>query len=153
MFDFTDPFGTRRIENLERELRRQKCAMQGDVDYYREKAIEQGAVSHHLCQIMERDYKALTETRKEKDRLAQMLKVCDDARKSLAEKNRDLANKMDLLSRRFDELTEQYDKQSDKLSAKERELDELYKEHEALIREIRDEQHTPAVQEQEAISA
>ena len=46
MFDITDPFGKRRIENLERELRRQKCAMQGEIEYYREKALEQGSVSH-----------------------------------------------------------------------------------------------------------
>ena len=137
MFDITDPFGTRRIENLERELRRQKCSMQGDIDYYREKALEQGAVSHHLCRVMERDYKSLQETKSEKDRFSQMLKISEEARKNLAEKNRMLNNSFELLAKRFGELSEKYDALSDQLDDKKRELEELYAEHEALIQDLR----------------
>ena len=127
MFDITDPFGTRRIENLERELRRQKCAMQGEIEYYREKALEQGAVSHHLCQVMERDYKSLHETKAEKDRLSQLLKVCEEARKSLTVQNRNLTDRLDRLLKDFDQLSEELD-------SKKRELEEIYGKHDALLK-------------------
>ena len=129
MFDITDPFGTRRIENLERELRRQKCAMQGDIDYYREKALEQGAVSHHLCQVMERDYKKLHDTKVEKDRLSQLLKVCEEARKSLTMQNRNLTDRLDRLLKDFDQLSEELD-------SKKRELAEIYAKHDALLKDL-----------------
>ena len=129
MFDITDPFGTRRIENLERELRRQKCAMQGEIEYYREKALEQGAVSHHLCQVMERDYKSLHETKAEKDRLSQLLKVCEEARKSLTAQNRSLTERLDRLLKDFDQLSEELD-------SKKRELEEIYAKHDALIKDL-----------------
>ena len=129
MFDITDPFGKRRIENLERELRRQKCAMKGDIEYYREKALEQGAVSHHLCQVMERDYKKLHDTKVEKDRLSQLLKVCEEARKSLTAQNRSLTERLDRLLKDFDQLSEELD-------SKKRELEEIYAKHDALIKDL-----------------
>ena len=129
MFDITDPFGKRRIENLERELRRQKCAMKGDIEYYREKALEQGAVSHHLCQVMERDYKSLHETKAEKDRLSQLLKVCEEARKSLVAQNKNLNDRIDRLLKDYDQLSEELD-------SKKRELAEIYAKHDALIKDL-----------------
>ena len=131
MFDITDPFGARRIKNLERELRRQKAYDKGEIEHYREKALEQGTVSRHLVTIMERDYKALHETKAEKERLSQMLRVCETARKNLAEENKKL-------NERFKELTEKYDELSDQLEEKKRELEGLYAEHEALIKDLRD---------------
>lgn len=130
MFDITDPFGKRRIENLERELRRQKCAMKGDIEYYREKALEQGAVSHHLCQVMERDYKSLHETKAEKDRLSQMLKVCEEARKNLVAQNKNLSDRIDRLLKDYDQLGEE-------LESKKRELAEIYAKHDALLEDLR----------------
>lgn len=129
MFDITDPFGKRRIENLERELRRQKCAMKGDIEYYREKALEQGAVSHHLCQVMERDYKSLHETKAEKDRLSQLLKVCEEARKSLVAQNKNLNDRIDRLLKDYDQLCEE-------LEGKKRELAEIYAKHDALLKDL-----------------
>lgn len=130
MFDITDPFGKRRIENLERELRRQKCAMKGDIEYYREKALEQGAVSHHLCQVMERDYKSLHETKAEKDRLSQLLKVCEEARKNLVAQNKNLSDRIDRLLKDYDQLGEE-------LESKKRELAEIYAKHDALLEDLR----------------
>ena len=130
MFDITDPFGKRRIENLERELRRQKCAMKGDIEYYREKALEQGAVSHHLCQVMERDYKSLHETKAEKDRLSQLLKVCEEARKNLVTQNKNLNDRIDRLLKDYDQLGEE-------LESKKRELAEIYAKHDALLEDLR----------------
>ena len=129
MFDIIDPFGKRRIENLERELRRQKCAMQGEIEYYREKALEQGSVSHRLCQVMERDYKKLHDTKVEKDRLSQLLKVCEEARKSLTVQNRNLTDRLDRLLKDFDQLSEELD-------SKKRELAEIYSKHDALLKDL-----------------
>ena len=130
MFDITDPFGTRRIKNLERELRRQKAYDKGEIEHYREKALEQGTVSRHLVTIMERDWKDLQEARAHKDRLSKMLQTCEEARKGLALQNKEL-------SARFKELTDKYDELCDQLEEKKRELEELYKEHEALIKDLR----------------
>lgn len=141
MLDITDLFGKNRIKSLKYELKRQKCDMQGEIDRYREQALETAHTCHYLAEIMERNYKALKTMTAERDRLAQMLRVCEDARKGLGEKNRELNSQNEALDARFRQMTDRQDELQDKLRAREQELEELYKEHEALVRELRDSQH------------
>ncbi|MBQ9686286.1 MAG: hypothetical protein IJV41_07065 [Oscillospiraceae bacterium] len=156
MFDITDPFGTARIKSLEYEMKVKTCDMQGQIDYYRERALESSHVASYLAGLLENQYKDLQESRKAYKELGQMFTAGEEARKALGEKHREVNNQLAALDRRFKELCENYDQLAERCAAKERELEELYAEHEALVRELRDGQR-PAEEagepEQEALSA
>ncbi len=153
MFDFTDPFGKGRIRELEYELKHKTCEMQGEIEYYRERALEASHVASYLAELMENQYKDLQESRKSFKDLGQMLQVSEQARKNLAEKNRELGNSLEINRKRFDELSEKYDQLAELRDSDRRELEELYAEHDALVREIRDGQHGTEAAEPEAMSA
>ena len=76
--------------------------------------------------------------------MGQMLSASEEARKGLAEKNRKLSNDNSLLYERFAELSSKYDTLSEQYSAKEKELEEIYSEHAALVRGLRDSQAVSA---------
>ena len=113
-----------RLEHL-----RETSELRGEIEYYRAHAQETAHTCHFLAERMDKDYKELASARAEKERLHQLLKGADAAMKELQKKN-------EKLSEDFDSLDERY-------QAALKELDELYKEHDALIREIRDAQHVP----------
>jgi len=153
MFDITDPLGRGRIRELEFELKRQKREMQGQIEYYQERALEASHVASYLAGLMEEQYKDLQESRRAYRDLSQMFAAGEEARRSLGEKHREVNNQKDTLERRLKELIDEYDQLSAQYAGKQRELEELYAEHEALVREIRDGQHGDVAAEPEAMSA
>lgn len=82
-----------------------------------------------------------------------MFAAGEEARKTLGEKHREVSNQLSMLDRRFKELCENYDKLAERYAEKQRELEEIYAEHDALIRELRDRQHSEEASEAEAMSA
>ena len=156
MFDITDPFNKAKIKNLQYESKRTICDLQGQIEYYRERALEASHVASYLAGLMESQFKDLQESRKAYKELGQMFAAGEEARKALGEKHRELGNQMATLERRYKELCDNYDQLDERCANKERELEELYAEHEALVRELRDGQHPveePRQPEQEALSA
>lgn len=120
---------SKKIRNMRLEHLRETSELRGEIEYYRAHAQETAHTCHFLAERMDKDYKELASARAEKERLHQLLKGADAAMKELQKKN-------EKLSEDFDSLDERY-------QAALKELDELYKEHDALIREIRDAQHVP----------
>ena len=119
---------SKKIRNMRLEHMRETCALKGEIEYYKANAQETAHTCHFLAERMDRDYKELASSRAEKERLHQLLKGADAAMKELQKKNEKLAKE-------FDSLDERY-------QAALKELDELYKEHDAVIREIRDAEHS-----------
>lgn len=144
MFDITDPFGTARIKELKYSMKVQQAEAAEEICLQRERAAEANHVAMFLGSLMEKQNRDLEEMRKAYRDMGQMLSASEEARKGLAEKNRKLSNDNSLLYERFAELSSKYDTLSEQYSAKEKELEEIYSEHAALVRGLRDSQAVSA---------
>lgn len=153
MFDITDPFGTGRIRELEYSMKVQKAEAEDEIAAYQERAAEAAHVSSFLAKLIEQVHEENEDLKKQLRSLAQTLNSSEETRKGMAEKLRKTNNDNQLLSTRFQELSESYDQLAERYADKQRELEEIYAEHEALVREIRDSQHGTVAAEPEAMSA
>lgn len=126
---------SKKIQNMRLEHLREVSALKGEIEYYKAAQLETAHTCHFMAERMDKDYKEIASLRTEKERLHQLLKSADGAIKAIQKKN--------------DKLTKDYDSLDERYQAALKELDELYKEHDAVIRELRDAQHTT----EEAIGA